>query len=88
MRFSEQCTDPEVGRMLGVLLHEVFFVAAHLASAARWKPRRPPDNPCVTQADHSLPLFDFREPLSVSAWTPIDYRAIGGVSVICTPVLP
>ena len=26
MRFSEQCTDPEVGRMLGALEHDVFYV--------------------------------------------------------------
>lgn len=35
----------------------------------------------MTQADHSLPLFDFRDPLAVSAWTPIDDRVMGGVSV-------
>lgn len=35
----------------------------------------------MSPTDHSLPLFDFREPLAVSAWTPIDDRVMGGVSV-------
>lgn len=35
----------------------------------------------MTQADHLLPLFDFRDPVAVSAWTPIDDRVMGGVSV-------
>lgn len=35
----------------------------------------------MSHADHSLSLFDFRDPLAVSAWTPIDDRVMGGVSV-------
>ena len=35
----------------------------------------------MSPIDHSLPLFDFREPLAVSAWTPIDDRVMGGISV-------
>jgi len=35
----------------------------------------------VTPADHPLPLFDFREPLAVRAWTAIDDRVMGGGSV-------
>lgn len=35
----------------------------------------------MTQADHSLTLFDFRDPVAVSAWTPIDDRVMGGTSV-------
>ncbi len=35
----------------------------------------------MAQTDDPLTLFDFSEPVGVSAWTPIDDRVMGGISV-------
>ncbi|MEI2679104.1 MAG: CIA30 family protein [Burkholderiaceae bacterium] len=35
----------------------------------------------MAKADDPLTLFDFREPVGVSAWSPVDDRVMGGISV-------